>query len=371
MKNILLKDSEVKFPLEVLEKLIDKDSLVVKVEAIVNWEEIKHLLESKVKRGSAKAGQKPYSSVLLFKVLLLQRWYNLSDAKVEEAIKTRIDFMWFTNFGLANQHLMYPDETTICRFRNQIVKAGIEERLLKIVNEQLENLNLKVKISEGALIDATLIQASTNSTSKPKVIVEDRKEDDDNLPNFKELSANEQEKQIDKDAKWLKKGKKNIFGFKKFVVTDNSQGFVERVVVKGANVSEKSTLKEVIEPLISKNIKELAADKGYCSEENKEYLKNNKIKDRIMDQAYRNTPLTRWQKLRNTLISKKRYIVERTNATTKNIFNFYRAKYIGLKKVSLQAHLVALAHNLLKAVNKITLDLDHYKKMLTLSSLAR
>jgi IS5 family transposase len=134
MKNILLKNPEVKFPIEVLEKLIDKDSLLTKVEAIVNWKEIKHLLETKVERGSAKAGQKPYSSLLLFKVLLLQRWYNLSDAKVEEAIKTRIDFMWFTNFGLANENLMYPDETTICRFRNQIVKAGIEEELLKIIN---------------------------------------------------------------------------------------------------------------------------------------------------------------------------------------------------------------------------------------------
>jgi IS5 family transposase len=90
-----------------------------------------------------------------------------------------------------------------------------------------------------------------------------------------------------------------------------------------------------------------------------------------MDQAYKNKSLTRWQKLRNTLISKKRYIVERTNATIKNIFNFYRAKYIGLKKVSLQAHLVALAHNLLKAANKITLDLNHYRKMLTLSSLTK
>ena len=67
----------------------------------------------------------------------------------------------------------------------------------------------------------------------------------------------------------------------------------------------------------------------------------------------RNSTLTKEQIQRNKKISKTRYIVERTNATTAVRFNFKRAKYIGLAKVNGQALLVAIAHNLLKAANKI------------------
>ena len=106
------------------------------------------------------------------------------------------------------------------------------------------------------------------------------------------------------------------------------------------------------------DIKVLYADKGYASADNVAWLKENGIGNAIMDKAYRNRALTRKQIERNKRISKTRYIVERTNATTKNIFKFDRAKYIGLAKVKSQALLVAIAHNLLKAANKIKLLVD-------------
>ena len=84
------------------------------------------------------------------------------------------------------------------------------------------------------------------------------------------------------------------------------------------------------------------------------FLKINKIGNGIMDKAKRNTKLTFKQLYRNKRISKTRYIVERTNATTKNIFGFTRSKYIGIAKVKTQALLVAIAHNLLKAANSKT-----------------
>ncbi len=88
-----------------------------------------------------------------------------------------------------------------------------------------------------------------------------------------------------------------------------------------------------------------------------------------MDKAYRNRPLTHKQKHRNKRISKSRYIVERTNTTVKNIFKFTRTRYIGLTKVKAQAILVAVVHNLLKAANKINIEIDFYKKVLSEKSL--
>ena len=131
-------------------------------------------------------------------------------------------------------------------------------------------------------------------------------------------------------------------------------------MITPANQSEMTSLEQVLQPVIEEAApKFLQTDKGYSSEANREFLKTNNIGNGIMDKAKRNTKLTFKQLYRNKRISKTRYIVERTNATTKNIFGFTRSKYIGIAKVKTQALLVAIAHNLLKAANKISLTLDN------------
>ena len=210
------------FLVESLRYMMDKESLLLKVEALVDWQPIADNLKVKLSK-EVMRGQVPYDYLSLLKVLLLQQWHQLSDPKMEEALHTRIDFMWFTGFGLADKEMHVPDETTICRFRNKLVKKEMLEGYLKQINHQLEQHNLKVKITEGAILDATLIEAAVNSQAKPKLIAEDRNEDDiDNSGSggeLFELSANQQSNvEIDPDAKWLKKGNRNIFGFKEFKI---------------------------------------------------------------------------------------------------------------------------------------------------------
>jgi len=296
---------------------------------------------------------------------------------MEEALRTRIDFMWFTGFGLASKEFVVPDETTICRFRNKLSKAKILDKLLKQINSQLEDNHLKIKSSHGAVLDATLVEAAVNSNAKPKVIAEDRNEDkDDNdsgsggQPQLTELSANEQsDVEIDKDAKWLKKGKQSIFGYKEFIVTDATDGYIEHAEIMPANVSEVANMQAVLAGADLEDIKVLYTDKGYTSANNSEWLQANGIGDGIMDKAYRNNPLTYKQKKRNKRISKSRYIVERTNATIKNIFKFTKTRYIGLERVKNQALLVAVAHNLLKAANKINVEIGFYRKVVSEKSI--
>jgi IS5 family transposase len=346
-----------------LERMMDESNLLVKVNAIINWDELSNLLTAKLgkKKDKPIVGVVPYDYLSLFKVLVLQQWHNLSDPKMEEALKTRIDFMWFSGYGLANQDFNVPDETTICRFRNKLVKHNILEELLKKVNNNLERLNLKVKITNGAILDATLIESAVNSKAKPNMIVEDRKEDDDdsssNMGEVKLLPPNEQtDAELDKDAKWLKKGKKNVFGYKNFVITDSTDGYIEAVDTRPANISEVKHLEAVLKKVDnSEPIKVLFTDKGYASAANTAILRAQKIGNGIMDKAWRNRPLTKKQTNRNKRISKTRYIVERTNATTTTRFSFRKSKYIGIAKTQTQSYLVAIAHNLLKAANKIKL----------------
>ena len=99
------------------------------------------------------------------------------------------------------------------------------------------------------------------------------------------------------------------------------------------------------------NCEHLLADKAYDTVANRNLLKKKKVKNRILQKAVRNKPLTKRQKRRNILISKTRYKVERCFGTLKRKFNFARASYFSTIKVNAQALLKAMCFNALKAVN--------------------
>lgn len=108
---------------------------MVKIESIVDWGDVSNTLDKKLGIREMKVpGQVAYAYLPMFKTLLIQQWHTLSDPKMEEALKTRIDFMWFTGFGLASKDFLVPDETTICRFRNKLVKKQVLDKLLAKVN---------------------------------------------------------------------------------------------------------------------------------------------------------------------------------------------------------------------------------------------
>lgn len=321
------------------ENRIKKDNLLLKLNKLIDWDKIAIKLKGLYKKETEdKGGQRPYDSIKMFKALLLGQWYNLSDPGLEEALCVRLDFMMFTGFELLED---CPDETTICRFRNRLIKLGLEEKLLKEINLQLELMGLKVKKSQGAILDATIIE----SASRPKrhiEIAEDRKEKENIKVNIVESK--------DPDSRWLKKGKRCYFGYKGFMVVDCEKGYIDKIHVTSANVSEVNQL-----PILIKDIKEkrIYADKGYTSKENRTVLKKQKLKDGIMHKEVKNKKLTYWQKIRNKLISKKRYIVEQGFGTLKRRLNFNRASYIGINKVKAQFYFKAICFNLIKASNMV------------------
>src|SRR6185503_10310062 len=93
----------------------------------------------------------------MLKCLLLQQWYRLSDAEAEEALSDRLSFRRFAGLALDEE---VPDHTTICRFRQQLVKHGLAEKVFGEMNRQLEKRGLVVK--QGTLIDATFIEADAD-----------------------------------------------------------------------------------------------------------------------------------------------------------------------------------------------------------------
>ena len=65
---------------------------------------------------------------------------------------------------------------------------------------------------------------------------------------------------------------------------------------------------------------------------NEGILKAKKLKSRILSKATKGKPLTEREKLRNKLIGKTRFKVERTFGSIKRWFNSNCCRYIGLEK---------------------------------------
>lgn len=97
----------------------------------------------------------------MFKALVLQRLYNLSDPEMEEMLYDRFSFRRF-GFGLTDK---LPDETTICHFRNVIGDKG--EGLFQLLLEDLASQGLAMKGS--AIVDATIITSRSKTPSGGEV----------------------------------------------------------------------------------------------------------------------------------------------------------------------------------------------------------
>ena len=93
----------------------------------------------------------------------------------------------------------------------------------------------------------------------------------------------------------------------------------------------------------------LYGDKGYASQNNREYLQSQKIKNGLMYKASRGHGLTERQKKFNRLVSGIRYRVEQCFGTLKRRFRFTRASYLTEIKVEAQMTIKAISFNLLKA----------------------
>lgn len=320
------------------------NSKLSKLSQIIDWPRFDKYL-SKVRKSEVSrsaGGRKHYDNLAMFKLILLGQWNSMSDPELEYAIRIRLDFISFCGFDITRD---VPDETTICRFRNKLIEKNLLEKLLNEVNNQLVELGLKVEKTNLAILDATIIES--NSRTKNKVleeeIPEDRKEDESNSNEFKEIKSS------DPDATWLKKGSKSYFGYKSFATTDE-EGFIDKTMTVPANESEINKLEDMI-------IKadEFAGDKGYDSKGNRKALRARGIKTRIMYKKQKNKPMTIWQKRFNKAVSSKRFRVEQTFGTLKRRFKFIKASYRTTAKVQAQFTMKAICLNLLKAVNKVTL----------------
>jgi len=338
-----------------VERRIRKNTFFKQINILIDWKEVEKEVNKVYKRGHSVDGRPAYSGILLFKMLLIGIWYDLSDEKVEESVNDSLSMMRFCDLNIEDS---VPDHSVLSRFRSELTTKKAFDRLLKKINRQLVTHKVLVRNGIG-IVDATLTATPRCPKGKTQYeLAEDRKEDQrsDQEIEKEEVQMKLVKKQqpgVDTEARYLKKGKKLHFGYKKHILTDEN-GMQLSVHTTTANEHDSKGLKPCLENQDEKlAITACYTDKGYQVPDNVDFLKfpvkKRKVKNRIQHKAYRNKPLTQWQKEYNRLISKKRWVVERTFGGMRRWFRCGVARYVGLAKTHTQHLLEAIAYNLYRA----------------------
>ena len=140
----------------------------------------------------------------MFKILILQRYYNISDDQAEYQICDRLSFMRFLGLTLADD---VPDSKTIWNFRERVTDLDLAEVLFELFIKELTKLNLI--IHEGKIIDASFVEVpkQRNSREENKAIKEG------NIPADWQNTSHKLA-QKDTDARWTKKMTYRILAIK-------------------------------------------------------------------------------------------------------------------------------------------------------------
>ena len=98
-----------------------------KLNKLIDWEIFRPILESELlNKCKVKGGRPPFDKLQMFKIIILQRYFNISDDQTEFQIKDRLSFMDFLNLELSDK---IPDAKTIWFFKDQLCKKGLTEKL--------------------------------------------------------------------------------------------------------------------------------------------------------------------------------------------------------------------------------------------------
>jgi len=204
----------------------------------VEFEVFRTFLEDNIiKLPKGKGGRPPYDYVLMFKIMILQRYYNLSDEQVEYQINDRMSFMRFLNLTISDD---VPDSRTVWNFREQLTDLEMIEPLFDLFLKELETLGLIV--NEGKIIDASFVEVPRQRNSRD----ENKKIKNNEIPReWKDKPRKLSQK--DTDAKWTKKNNQIFFGYKNHIKTDDTSKIICRYKVTSAEVHDSQATEDLLE----------------------------------------------------------------------------------------------------------------------------
>lgn len=330
-----------------IERLSDIGNPLEKISNVIDFEVFRNTLESKLLNTNKKnnAGAKPFDIVMMFKILILQRYYGLGDKQVEFQIIDRTSFKKFLGLETGDK---VPDEKTVWAFRENLTNSGV---VTELFNQFLQFLEEKGLIfNEGKLIDASFTVAPRQRNTREENEKIKKGEGNDlwnDQPNKK--------KHKDIDARWTKKNGEKYYGYKNHAKVDSKSKFINTYTVTDASVHDSQAL----DNLLDKKDKgqALYADSAYTGEKQKKVIRKYKLKNRVHEKGYSGTPLTDKQKAKNKIKSKTRVRVEHVFGFMEQSMNGLVVKSVGIIRATGIIGLINLTYNLFRFEQVKRLDL--------------
>jgi IS5 family transposase len=305
-------------------KTTRSEQKLAEIEGFVNWDRIVDMF-SIIDRTDPQVGGRPRKEILMMcKVLFIQYLYNLSDPDLEDQLNDRLSFQRFAGLSLDTS---VPDHSTIWRFKEALIKAGLTDRLFEMITNDLERKGLFVK--KGTIVDATIIKSSNRPLSRQR---------------RQELSV-KPSSQVDMDAQSMKKNGKYYFGYKGHIGTDVESKLIRSRRFTSANVHDSTET----EKLLIGDEKSLLGDKAYSKDEIKRRSRESGFYYGILDKARRGQKLSNKQRRRNKRLSSIRSQVEHPFAYMKRILNLDLAMAKTLPRNELRFTMNCIVYNIMRA----------------------
>lgn len=305
--------------------IIDHDAVkeLDSVNDLITWPRIEKLLSG---IHSSPKGEKAWPPLMMFKALLLQSWYSLSDPQLEKQIARDLLFRRFVALDISES---VPDHSTFWRFRQKLEQLSLMESLLEEINLQLSEQGLYIKSGEVSIVDASVIEAKQSR------------------PNKRKDGSTTQDPAADWNVKAGSDGKrKSTYGFKAHINVD------EDGLIKATDYSKGSLHdSNCFTGLLSGDESAAYADSAYLSKEHEDWLSIRGIESRVIKRAYRCRPLTEEDKQFNRLHSGVRCTVERVFGVLKQHYGMAKARYLGLGRNRTRFELMCVAHNIKRGLS--------------------
>ena len=328
-----------------LRKLSKQGDPLERLNQVVDWEFFRKTAEKALNTNKmVNAGPKPYDPLLMFKILILQRYYNLSDEQIEYQILDRLTFCRFLGISLNDR---VPDEKTIWDFRDRLINKNLDKELFELFGDLLEKHGLIAH--EGKIVDASFVEAprQRNKREENKQIKEGQvPEQWDENPNKK--------RQKDVDAKWTKKNNELHYGYKNHAKVDNKHKFIEKGIATDASVHDSQALDDLLDE--KDEDQNLWADSAYSGKDQENTVKKYKVNNKIHEKGYKNKPLTEEQKSLNNEKSKIRARVEHVFGFMEQSMKKLYVRSIGIKRASGFVSMVNLTYNLFRYEQVVRID---------------
>ena len=274
----------------------------------------------------------------MFKILIIQRLYNLSDEQVEFQINDRNSFQRFLGIKPAGK---VPDFTTIWRFREALTEAEAVKPLFDAFTKTLEDRGILTKV--GSIVDASFVEVPRQrNTREENELIKDGK-----VPEaWKDQPAKLAQKDL--DARWTKKNDETFYGYKNHILADAESSMIRDYTVTDASVHDSKPFPELIKDVGPKE--SLFGDSAYTSEKTDTQLEEQGVQNFIHDKAYRNRPLNKNQIDQNRVKSQVRCLIEHIFGCVENSMGGPELEYIGLRRIATGIGLSNLAYNILNFV---------------------